>query len=67
MIGWYFNRYYQIQPEGDFMRKSIFVFLLFLLIPSLLLSQENKPFFEEKSKALLFEFSGFDNLSANQD
>ena len=28
-------------------------------------SKQREPFFEKKSKALLFEFSGFDNLSAN--
>jgi hypothetical protein len=51
--------------QGGVMRKFILVSLMVVLIPSLSLCQENKPFFEEKSKALLFEFSGFDNLSAN--
>lgn len=47
------------------MSKSIIVITSLALLFSLSFSQEEKPFIEKKSRALLFEFSGLDNLGAN--
>ena len=47
------------------MTRSMFAFIMILLIGSLLYAQDDKSFFEKGSKAVLFEFSGFDNLGAN--
>jgi len=47
------------------MGKIIFVSAVLLIFSSLSFSQDDKPFFEKGSKALLFEFSGLDNLGAN--
>ncbi len=47
------------------MNKLIFVLTMLLFFSSLLFGQNNKPYFKNGSKALLFEFSGLNNLSAN--
>ena len=47
------------------MAKFKITIMMVLLFFSLSWAQNNKPFFERGSKALLFEFSGFDNLGAN--
>jgi opacity protein-like surface antigen len=47
------------------MCKFVIVFMMVLLFFSSSLAQSNDTYFERGSKALLFEFSGFDNLGAN--
>ena len=47
------------------MSKFKIIFTMVLLFSSLSFGQSEKPFIEKGSKALLFEFSGFDNLGAN--
>jgi len=47
------------------MRYLTLILIVFSLLASPLFAQQNKPFFEKGSKAVLFEFQGFDNLGAN--
>jgi hypothetical protein len=47
------------------MRTSGLIILIIVSCTALSFAQQNKPYFEKGSKAILFEFQGIDNLGAN--